>query len=125
MLPQSQNEFIKRFARWRRNLDACKALIRAPLADLDLGDLEIRAARQDLVQHFGQNKRVDDMTAQLDRFRNHPQNLPEESGHASGSRDVRRGVFIKRVSNLLFRSLATWKNQMHADLHQAVKRILL
>ena len=38
---------------------------------------------QDLIQHFWQNKRINNVSAQLDRFGEHPQNLAEETGRAS------------------------------------------
>jgi hypothetical protein len=80
---------------------------------------------QDLVQHLWQNERVDDVTAQLERFGKHPQNLAEESGRASEARDVCRGICVKRPSTLSFRPEATWKNRTRADRPPAAKRILL
>jgi len=41
------------------------------LADLDVLDREIAARTDDLVQHFRENQRVDDMPFDLDFFSDH------------------------------------------------------
>src|SRR5207249_3635543 len=69
--------------RLSRDLDSCEALVGTFFADLDLAYLEICAVSQNLIQHLRQNKRIDDMTAQLDRLRKHPQNLAEDTDRAS------------------------------------------
>jgi hypothetical protein len=83
MLPESQDEFIERFMGWTGNLDPSVTLIGAPLADFDLLDFEISAGAKDLIEDLWQNQRIDDMTAQLNRLRKHPQNLAEGSERAS------------------------------------------
>ena len=83
MLSQTQDQFIQRLSGGGRNFDAGKALVRAFFADTNLGDLEMRAVSQDLIQHLGQNKRIDNMTAQLDRFRKHPPILADQIRCAS------------------------------------------
>ena len=56
MLPETQQQFIQRFACLGGNFDSRETLVRASLADLDLSDFEIRAARKDLIQHLRQNE---------------------------------------------------------------------
>src|ERR1700730_15759033 len=83
MLPESQDEFIERFMGWTGNLDPSVTLIGAPLADFDLPDFEISAGAKDLIEDLWQNQRIDNVTAQLNRLRKHPQNLAEGSERAS------------------------------------------
>ena len=83
MLSQSQNQFIERLARLCRDLDARKALVGTLLADLDLADFEIRAVSQNLIEHFRQDQRINDVSPQLNRFRKHRRNLPMENHRAS------------------------------------------
>ena len=63
VLSQAQNQFVERFARFGRHFDSGKALVRPLFADLDLANLKIRAASQNLIQHLWQDERIDDMTA--------------------------------------------------------------
>jgi hypothetical protein len=56
---------------------------------------------QNLIQHLWQNERVDDVSAQLDRFRKHPQNLAEESGRASESSKTVNALMLWLVLLLL------------------------
>jgi hypothetical protein len=58
-------------------------LVGAPLADFDLPDFEIAAGAKNLIEDLRQNQRIDNMTAQLNRLRKHPQNLAERSKRAS------------------------------------------
>src|SRR6202030_1458499 len=83
MLPESQDELIERFMGWTGNLDPRVTLIGAPLADFDLPDFEISAGAKNLIEDLWQNQRIDDVTAQLNRLRKHPQNLAEGSKRAS------------------------------------------
>ena len=120
---------------WRRrrissssaSLVSAETSIRAKLwsarlsADLDLADLEIRAMGQDLIQHLRQNERINNMTAQLDRFRKHLQNLADQSDRASCARKP-AAQFPICVVQFLFRS---WKNRARADLHRVARRISL
>jgi hypothetical protein len=53
------------------------------LANFDVDNLKVRAARQNLIEHFGQNERIDNVPAQLDCFGEHPQSLAEASNDAS------------------------------------------
>jgi hypothetical protein len=75
VLPQSQNEFVERFSCLGRDFHSREALVRAFFPNLDLANLEIRAVRQDLIEHLRQNERIDNVTAQLDRFRKHLRSL--------------------------------------------------
>jgi hypothetical protein len=68
VLPQSQNEFVERFPGFGRDFDSREALVGPLFSDLDLANLEIRAVRQNLIQHLRQNERINNVTAQLDRF---------------------------------------------------------
>jgi len=68
VLPQPQNEFVERFSCLGGDLHSREALIGAFFSDLDLANLEIRAVRQNLIEHLRQNERIDNVTAQLDRF---------------------------------------------------------
>jgi len=68
VLPQSQNEFVERFMCFGRDFDSREALVGPLFSDLDLANLEIRAVRQNLIQHLRQNERINNMTAQLDGF---------------------------------------------------------
>ena len=68
MLSQPQDQLIERFARFGRDLDSRKALVSPLFPNLDLTNLEIRAVGQNLIQHLRQNKRINDVAAQLDRF---------------------------------------------------------
>src|SRR5438552_16438243 len=83
VLPESQDEFIERFVGWTGNLDPSITLVGAPLADFDLPDFEISAGAKNLIEDLWQNQRIDNMSAQLNRFQKHPQNLAEESERAS------------------------------------------
>jgi hypothetical protein len=51
-----------------RDFDSREALVGPLFSDLDLANLEIRAVRQNLIQHLRQNERINNMTAQLDGF---------------------------------------------------------
>jgi hypothetical protein len=68
VLSQSQNQFVERFSGFGRDFDPREALIGSLFSDLDLANLEIRAVGQNLIQHLRQNKRINNVTAQLDRF---------------------------------------------------------
>ena len=83
VLSQAQNQFVQRLACFGRHLDSREALVGSSFTDLNLTDLKIRAVGQNLIQHLRQNQRVNDMPAQLDRFRKHPQSLAKENDHAS------------------------------------------
>ena len=101
VLSQAQDQLVERFACFGRDFDSREALIRPFFADLDLANLKIRAAGQDLIQHLWQNERVNDVSAQLDRFRKHPQNLAEESGRASESSKTVNALMLLLVLLLL------------------------
>src|SRR4029453_8830822 len=75
VLPPSQNELVERFSCLGRDFHSREALVHAFFPDLDLANLEIRAVRQNLIEHLRQNKRIDNVTAQLDRFRKHLRSL--------------------------------------------------
>ena len=83
VLAKTQDQPVKRLAGFRGYFNSGKALVRPLLANFDLGNFEIRAVGQNLIQHLRQNQRVNDMPAQLDRFRKHPQSLAKENDHAS------------------------------------------
>jgi hypothetical protein len=83
MLPKSQDELIERFMCWTGNLDPSVTLIGAPLADFDLPDFKISAGAKNLIEDLWQNQRIDDVAAQLNRLRKHPQSLAEGSKRAS------------------------------------------
>ena len=63
VLPQAEDQFIELFARLRGDFNSRETLIRPLLPDLYLSDLEAGAARQNLIQHLGQDQRIDDVTA--------------------------------------------------------------
>ena len=63
VLSQTQNQFIKRFARFGRHFNSGKALVGSLFANVDLSNLEVRAVGQNLIQDFWQNERIDNMPA--------------------------------------------------------------
>src|SRR5216684_1244291 len=68
MLPQTQHEIVESFARRPGNLDPGITLVGALFANLDLIDLEVAASAENLIKNLRQNKRIDNVAAQLDRF---------------------------------------------------------
>ena len=86
VLPQPQNEFVERLSCFGRDFHSREALVRAFFPDLDLANLEIRAVRQNLIEHLRQNERIDNVTAQLDRFRKHLRSLADQIDRASRPR---------------------------------------
>ena len=83
MLPKSQDQLVKLVGPGRGNLNASKTLIRALLADSDFANLKGTSAGDDFVEHLGQDKRIDDVAAQLDGLGRHRPNLAEERVRAS------------------------------------------
>src|SRR5450432_320275 len=83
MLPQAQNQIVKCGRRGPSYFDPRKALVGPVFADLDLGDFETAAVGDDFIEHLGQNERIDDVAAQLDRLGKHRANLAGERVRAS------------------------------------------
>src|SRR4029077_2576079 len=102
-------ELIERFVGWTGNLDPSVTLVGAPLADFDLPDFEISAGAKNLIEDLRQNQRIDNVTAQLNRLRKHPQNLAEGSERASqpkqglesGSQETRKPNFKLQIARLM------------------------
>jgi hypothetical protein len=88
LLTETQDQLVQRLACFGRHFDSRETLVGSLSADIDLSNLEVRAVGQNLIQHLRQNQRVDDMPAQLDRFRRHLQNLAVRSGRASNGKIV-------------------------------------
>ena len=61
VLSQEQDQFVERFARFGGDLDSGETLVRPFFANLNFGNLEIRAVGQNLIQHFRQNERIDNV----------------------------------------------------------------
>ena len=100
MLPQAKDQFIERLVCLRGDLNSRETLVRPLLPDLYLRDLEAGAMGQDLIQHLGQDQRIDDVAAQFDRLRKHPQTLPYETARASRRR-IRRNGHIDRANDFV------------------------
>src|ERR1700680_2296124 len=108
VLPKSQDELIERFVGWTGNLDPSVTLVGAPLADFDLPDFEISTGAKNLIEDLRQNQRIDNVTAQLNRLRKHPQNLADGSQRASqakqglesGSQETRKLDFKPRITRI-------------------------
>src|SRR5262249_33295243 len=61
-------DFLEQAAVWRANFETGETRIVLALADPEILD-DVRAApRQDFIQHFGQQQRIDDVALQLDLF---------------------------------------------------------
>jgi hypothetical protein len=63
LLAKPQDQLVQRFACFGGHFDSGKALIRALPTDLNFSNLEVPAMRQNLVQHFRQDERINDVTA--------------------------------------------------------------
>lgn len=83
VLSQTKDQFVQRVVGIGGNFDSRKALVFTLLADLDLGNLKTGAAGHNLIQHFGQDQRIDNVTAQLNRLRKHRPSVANEIARAS------------------------------------------
>src|SRR4029077_11697044 len=61
LLTETQDQLVQRLACFGRHFDSGETLVRSLSADIDLSNLEVPAARQNLIQHLRQNQRVDNM----------------------------------------------------------------
>jgi len=71
LLAQAIDQFVQFGPARRRNFDSSKAWVDPFLANLELDDVESGPTRYDLIQHFRQRERIDNVAAELDRFGKH------------------------------------------------------
>ena len=71
MLTQPTNDVIDDLRRRSEDVDAGVAGIVTLFANLDFADSEPSAVSEDFIQHFGQDQRVNDVTAQFNLFGKH------------------------------------------------------
>src|SRR5262249_33156262 len=131
LLTKTQDQFVERFDCLGGHLNSGKTLIGPFLSDVDLSDLKVGPAGQNLIQHFWQDEGINNMPAQLDRLGVHLKNLPNEHHRASGAKLLWRGLCsafklldrrsLRRAPLQLARSI--WKSLAPVDLRRAVKRI--
>ena len=118
VLAKAEEELVEGLTGQRRYLDLGEALIRSLFTDLDFRDLEIGSPGQDLIQHLGQNERVDDMTAQFDRFREHALNLTNQVDRASRHEVPNCSVRLCQAPILIIRRLAQTPLHHSATVHE-------
>ena len=109
----------------RRHLDPGKTLVRPLLPNFDVDNLKVRAARQNLIEHFGQNEGIDNVPAQLDCFGEHLQSLAEASNDAShgvegGSRDSNFRRRTADYADSLANGTSTWSPSRQDDENKPI-----
>ncbi|HKS31630.1 MAG TPA: hypothetical protein VJR28_04415, partial [Chthoniobacterales bacterium] len=79
-----RDQAVEHLPRWCRDLDPGKTLVRSFLANAEFNSIKGGAVSHDLIKNFRQSKGIDNVPAQFDRFRKHPQNLAKRRLYASG-----------------------------------------
>ena len=79
LFAQTLDQFVQFRFRGRGDLDSSKTRVDPLLADFEFNNVKSRSPGHNLIEHFGQSERIDNVTTELDCIGNHRQNLADDS----------------------------------------------